>query len=420
MTGGKARRRLAGVAFLVVIALFISLTVAVYNKVFSNDTLVTLYTDSTGNQMNVNADVMVRGVVIGSVRSITADGAGARIGLAISPSVAGSLPSNVTAQLLPTTLFGERYVDLVVPASPATQTLAQTRVIAQDSSADAVELERVLNDLYPMLTAVQPDKLSVTLSAIAEALSGRGAELGATIDTINGYLRQFNTQLPALDADISELAQVSKTYAQAAPGIVQALRDFSVTSQTIVAEAANLDSLYSTVTAASESLDSFLTRNEQNIIDLTTASEPTLATLARYSAEFPCVLSGLTTFAANMNKVLGAGTRQPGLHVTVHAVPSAGRYLPGVNTPRYDDDLGAACYPAPFSGITLNDGGGSAPSTASATVPAAGDGLANSTAENELINELVSPSVNVAPAKLPSWSSVLLGPVFRGTTVKVG
>jgi phospholipid/cholesterol/gamma-HCH transport system substrate-binding protein len=420
MTRSKTARRIVGVAFLAVIALLISLSVAVYNQAFSNDTMVTLYTDSTGNEMNFHADVMVRGVVVGQVRSISANGDGAVLVLAIDPSIASTLPANVTAEMLPTTLFGERYVDLVVPANPTTQTLADTRTINQNHSVDAIELEKVLNDLYPMLTAIQPQKLSVTLTAIASALQGRGTELGQTLDNINSYLKQFDTQLPALDTDIRELVGVTQTYAQASPGIVQTLNDFASTGQVVVSEASNLDSLYSTVTDASQNLTTFLDQNQQNIIGLSTDSQTTLQNLARYSSEFPCVLSQLTTFATNMNKVLGAGTSRPGIEVTVHPVESRGAYEPSVNTPKYEDNLGPHCYATPFDGIGLNDGASPTTVDGGATeVPAAGLGLANSASENEFINELVSPSANVPPTDLPSWSSVLLGPIFRGTTVTV-
>jgi phospholipid/cholesterol/gamma-HCH transport system substrate-binding protein len=315
----KTRRRLTGIVFLAVLALLISLSVAIFNKQFTSATMVTLYTDSTGNQMNLNADVMVRGVVVGEVRSITAYGSsGAKLELALQPSVARTLPGNVTAQMLPTTLFGQRYVNLVIPATPSAVTLAEEPSIGQDRSGDAIELERVLNDLEPMLTAVQPQKLSVTLSAMADALQGNGGKLGQTLDEINSYLRQFDPQLPALDNDIRELIQVTHTYAQAAPGIVQALHDFSITSQTVASEAANLRSLYATVTDASQNFTTFLNANSSTIISLSANSKQSLQTLARYSAEFPCVFAELNSFIPNINKVLGKGTNQPGLHVTVH------------------------------------------------------------------------------------------------------
>jgi phospholipid/cholesterol/gamma-HCH transport system substrate-binding protein len=407
----KTRRRLIGVVFLAFLGLLAWLAVAAFNKQFTPATMVTLYTDSTGNEMNINADVTVRGVVVGEVRSITSNGSGARLELAIQPQVAAELPANMTAQMLPTTLFGERYIALIQPSAPSAQTLADVRVISQDRSADAIELEKVLNDLLPMLTAVQPQKLSVTLTAMADALQGRGTQLGQTLDQVNSYLKQFDPQLPALDKDIQELVQVTQTYTQAAPGLVQALRDFSVTSQTVASESANLDSLYSVVTAASQDLTTFLNQNNNDIISLSANGLPSLEVLARYSAEFPCVFQGLTSFIPNMDKALGQGTDQPGLHATVDVMPGLPPYKYKVNTPRYADDLGPHCYSAPFHGVSLNDGG--------TTVTAAGLGPANSPQENQLITELAAPGLNVPPDQLADWSSVLLGPIYRGTTVPV-
>jgi phospholipid/cholesterol/gamma-HCH transport system substrate-binding protein len=411
----KTRRRLAGVVFLAFLALLAWLAVGAFNKQFTPATMVTLYTDSTGNEMNVNADVTVRGVVVGQVRSITANGSGARLELAITPDVAATLPANVTAQMLPTTLFGQRYVALIEPSAPSAQTLAETKTVSQDRSADAIELEKVLNDLLPMLTAVQPQKLSVTLTAMADALQGQGTTLGQTLEEINSYLKQLNPQLPALDKDIQELVQVTRTYAQAAPDLVQALRDFSVTSQTVASESANLDSLYSVVTAASQDLTTFLNKNDNDIIGLSANGLPSLKVLARYSAEFPCVFQGLASFIPNMDNALGQGTshpgQQPGLHANVDLVPTLPAYKPKVNTPRYSDDLGPHCYSVPFPGTSLSDGG--------IKVTAAGLGPDNSPQENQLITELAAPKLNVPPDQLPDWSSVLLGPLYRGTTVPV-
>ena len=101
----KLRRRLIGVVFLLVFALLVWLSVALYNKQFTPAAMVTLYTDSVGNEMHVGADVMARGVQVGEVRQISADGTGARLQLAIQPGMVPQLPANVTAEMLPTTLF---------------------------------------------------------------------------------------------------------------------------------------------------------------------------------------------------------------------------------------------------------------------------------------------------------------------------
>ena len=170
----KARRRLIGIVFLATFALLIWLSLAIYNKQFTPVSMVTLYTASAGNEMNIGAQVMVRGVQVGEVRQITANGHGARLELAIDPGMVHLLPANVTAQMLPTTLFGARYVDLMLPARPATARLVSGSVISQDRSADAIEIEQVLNNLLPLLTAVQPQQLSLTLTAIAQGAEGPG------------------------------------------------------------------------------------------------------------------------------------------------------------------------------------------------------------------------------------------------------
>jgi phospholipid/cholesterol/gamma-HCH transport system substrate-binding protein len=430
----KARRRLTGLAFLVVMALLVWLSVALYQKRFTPVATVTLYTSSIGNEMHLGSQVMVRGVQVGEVRAIAAYGSGARLELAIQPGMLPRLPVNVTAEMLPTTLFGERYVDLLLPPHPATTALAGGDVIHQDQSADALELETVLNNLLPMLNSVEPDKLSLTLTAIAQGLSGRGAELGNTLTTLNSYLHQMNPQLPQLDTDIKRLVGLARTYNRATPAILQALSDFGASSQIVATERANYAALLSNVTGASNDLKTFLDANAGNSIHLSAASIATLRILARYAPEFPCTLSGLAKFIPNANRVLGAGTKQPGLHVHVVVTPvfASSRYRPGKDTPLYGDNLGPHCYPVPFRGIHLNDG-----TTGTSAGPAAGGspaghakpattravtglGVAGSPQESELARELAGLALGQSPQTLPGWSGLLIAPLYRGTTVRLG
>lgn len=433
----KQRQRLVGLVFLVVIGLLIWLSLALYNKQFTTVDMVTLRTSSIGNELHPEAQVLVRGVQVGEVRSISSSGSGATLQLAIQPNMVHDLPANVTAEMVPTTLFGDRYVDLILPKTPVTARLTNGSVISQDHSKDATELETIINNLEPLLTAVQPQNLSVTLTAISQALQGRGTELGHTLVQLNAYLKKFNPDLPALDTDIRQLVTVTRTYTAAAPDIVQALNDFAVSSQTIAAQQQNLLAGFVNVTAAANDINSFLTANQGNIIGLSVNSEPTLRIFERYSSSFPCTLEDLAKFVPNVNKVLGAGTKQPGLHATVHVVQPLGNaseplgnYQAGKDTPKYGDDLGPHCYSIPFRGITLNDGATppSDGSTASTSTTAAGAGSGqgggltpvNTPAENELINELSGATLGLNPRALPDWSSLLVGPLYRGRVVHLG
>ncbi|MER5883270.1 MCE family protein [Streptomyces sp. NPDC001941] len=409
--GERLRRRLAGVAFLLVPALLVWLAIAVYDKQFTASEPVTVETGTVGNEMHLGAEVKLRGVVIGEVRRIDATDTGARLTLAMEPGALDDIPADVTAQMLPTTLFGERFVALVPPASPSAQRLDAGAVIPEDRSSNAVELQQVLDNVLPMLTAVQPQKLSATLSAVSKALEGRGDQLGDTLVQLDDHLRKFNPQLPTLNRDLKELVKVSQVYADAAPDIVQALTDFTTTSTTLAEKESDLVGTYGAVTRTSEDVTAFLRQNKDNIIRLSADSRPTLERLAEYSSSFPCTLRTIAEFVPAMDKALGKGTNQPGLHVNVTTVPSRGAYLPGRDTPSYAGGDGPHCYPVPYLGV---------PTAPAARATAAADqdlGPANSPQESALVNELLAPGAKKPPGDLPEWSSLLVGPAYRGAEV---
>ncbi|WP_333771579.1 MCE family protein [Streptomyces sp. IBSBF 2435] len=402
LRGTTAGRRTAGIVFLLVPALLAWLAVAVYDKAFSDDATVTVLTGSVGNEMHPGADVKVRGVVVGRVSGIHADGAGARLTLAIDRDQLHRIPAGVTAQMLPTTLFGARFVALVPPADTRAggPTLTASSTIAQDRSSDAIELQQVLDNVMPLLTAVQPQKLSATLNAVATALDGRGTQLGTTLVQLDGYLRKLNPELPALNDDIKQLVTVSRVYNAAAPDIVQALTDFTRTSSTIADEQADLSTLYGTATGTAQDVTAYLRQNSDNLIRLAADSRGTLGVLATYAPSFPCTLRTLADFVPVMDKALGKGSHEPGLHVDLTTVPSRGKYVAGKDTPVYGASGGPKCYPVPYTGK----------GTAA---------LANSPQENELIDELLAPGAHTTAQSLPDWSSLLTGPVFRGAEVTV-
>jgi ABC-type transporter Mla subunit MlaD len=138
---GRTLRRLQGLAFLVVIALLLGLAVATYQKAFTTVAHVTLKTGTVGNQLEEASDVKVRGVIVGEVRAVHAGLQAATIDLAIDPQYLPQIPENVSAQLLPKTLFGERYVSLTLPDAPAPARLHDGDVIGEDRSASAIELQ---------------------------------------------------------------------------------------------------------------------------------------------------------------------------------------------------------------------------------------------------------------------------------------
>ncbi|GGM52110.1 ABC transporter substrate-binding protein [Longimycelium tulufanense] len=449
---GKARRRFLGVAFLAVLALFVWFSLALYQKKFTPVVLVDLRTDRVGSQLMPESDVKVRGLAVGQVRQIRADGAGAVLQLAMDPDKIDLIPRNTKARLLPKTLFGERYVSLVLPEKPAQERLSAGDSIQQDRSREAVELEHVLGNLMPALQAVEPAKLASTLTALSNALDGRGRPLGETLVQLNDYLREINPALPAINEDISRLADVSDTYSKAAPDLIQALSDLTATSRTLVEQRGNLEHLYASVTHGTGDLDDFLRANGENLIRLNASSRPTLEVLAKYAPEYPCLLKGLSEIAPRMEDAWGKGTDKPGLRITLEVTENRGKYVPNQDEPRYADKRGPRCYdisprPDPFPQYPpdgpVKDGSKPPPAArtqhsgvqpalsgmwaqakpAAVTNPTSASAspvelsLPNSLVERKLLAALLAARTDLRPDEVPGWSSLLVGPLFRGAEV---
>ncbi|MFT7834844.1 MCE family protein [Saccharothrix sp. BKS2] len=326
------RRRVLGLLFAALLVALCGLSVATYRKAFTPRVGVLLRTDHVGNQLQAESDVKLLGVRVGEVRAVRSRGGGAEVELGLDPDLVDRVPANVSARLLPKTLFGERFVSLEPPADPV-GALGEGDVIEQDRTSTAIELERVLADLMPTLQAVRPDKLAAALTSVARALDGRGEDLGRTIVRLDAYLRELNPELPVLREGITRFADVADVYADAGPDLVRALRDATEVSRTVAEQRADLDAVYANLTTASADLTGFLTDHGGTVVDLADRSRSSLELLATYSPEFPCVLNAVNALRPRVDEVLGKGTDQPGVHARVTIVPPGREYVPGRDEP---------------------------------------------------------------------------------------
>ncbi len=417
---------LYGVAFLLVIALLLGLSVAMFQKRFTPVVLVTLKTDHVGNQLQRSSDVKVRGLVVGEVRAIRHVGDGAQVQLALQPDQVGAIPENVSARLLPKTLFGERYVDLVIPDDPAHQPLHEGDVIGQDRTSVAIELEQVFDDLLPLLRTVKPAQLATTLNAMATALEGRGQRLGENLVLADRYFTQFNKNLPTLKQDISGLADVASLYAAAAPDLLNMARDLSVTNRTIVEKQGALAGFLAGTTGFADTATAVLNENADRIIRVGRVSRPTLQVLQRYSPIYACFAQGLVGWLPRIDQAFGASS----LHITLEVVPQRPAYRPG-EEPAWLADRAPDCkglpgkagsQAHPYSGDYIPDGthniyGGSSGSAVPSAFVDPQSGDAGTPAEQAVTDALFAPMLGTTADAMPDISNLLLGPMVRGTVV---
>jgi len=288
------RLMLAGVCYFLVIALLVALSIAIYDKKFTRSTTVTVMADRAGQQLSRFGDVRMHGALVGHVENVTSQGNQAAIRLSLDPEAARAVPADVDVRILPTTLFGQKFIELVPPAdSVSAARLKDGAVIPADRVTTNVELQSVLADLFPLLRSIKPADLNATLNALAGALSGKGDQIGDTLVALDDYLGRFNEQLPTVQSDLRLLADVADTYDLAAPDLLKIMRSASVTARTVTDKKADLGKALAGLTGLAVTTRETLDENEDLLVDTTQAGRPLLALLDRYSPEYNCLLTGL-------------------------------------------------------------------------------------------------------------------------------
>jgi phospholipid/cholesterol/gamma-HCH transport system substrate-binding protein len=415
------RLLVAGVAFLTAIALLIALSIAIYDKAFTKVTTVEIKADRAGLQLAKFGDVRLNGALVGQVRSIGQDGKQAVITVALEPDEAEQIPDNVSVEILPTTLFGQKFVSLVLPDQPSGTPLTDGSVIPADRVDTNVELSRILATLFPLLRSVRPADLNATLNALATALGGRGEQIGETMDELDSYLDQISDHLPTLRRDLVKLADVADTYDLAAPDLLRVLDNVTTTARTIVDNKLQLSTFFSDLSGVADTSTKLLRDNEANLIRVGQVTEPMLKLLAVYSPEFPCLLEGAAKYAPRLARTFEGNQVKQYLEL---GTPQYRAYDER-DRPTYGEVghgpwcLGLPNAEVPAPPLALDQGSDMDENPPDAVLPdllglnRVGADYSGSQAEQQLVNTMLAERTGGSADRYGALGSLLYGPVVR-------
>ena len=271
---------------LAVLVFMVWLTWAFFNKSFVNYDNVTLTGAKAGLSLPENADIKLRGMIVGEVREVKAEGGEVTFTLGMNPKLINEVPADVTAQIVPKTLFGEKYISLIPSDTPSGAKLKAGDTIR--GAIVPIEFEKLLNDIYPLLTAVDPENLATTLSALASTFEGRGEDFGNTLVTLNNYLKKFNPESQAAVDDIIKFGQVSDSYAGSMPTFGRLLKNSVITSHTIVAKRTALAAFFDESRRLADQLRVLFAASGDDMVALAAQSVTPLGVAEKYSSTFPC------------------------------------------------------------------------------------------------------------------------------------
>lgn len=249
------------------VALLLWLAYARVNGDLGGDPTVAADVRNAGGALRPGSDVKIAGVIVGRVRSIgRGDDGMVRVEMSMPEDRLDEVPDNVEARILPATVFGTTYVDLVVHGGPSGTPLRAGATIPADTTQGTLELQQALDDIDRLVTALGPAELNSAISSAAVALKGRGAKIGGLVDAADSYLAKITPELPQVRSDLRLLADNLEVVDEIAPDLLDATEDGLVTLDTVVEQRAAISALITGGTTLARSTTELLDANTRRLV----------------------------------------------------------------------------------------------------------------------------------------------------------
>lgn len=260
-----------GVLFLVALALLVMGMVAITKGALSDDVKAVAVMSNAGGSIVKEADVKYGGVNVGKVKGLREGPGGAAKGgvlldMKLEKRFAEDIPKNVTARVLPASVFGTSFVDLVPPKSPSGRITDDTRIL-QDTSVETLELQTILDSLDRVVDSLGPAELSSALGNLAAAVDGKGEQIGQTMTRLDEYLGKLNPSLPLVTENLDLLAGNLEAFEQYAPDLFEATDNALVAARTLIRNTENFTKLVSSGGKLMGETSALLSKNEKALVD---------------------------------------------------------------------------------------------------------------------------------------------------------
>ena len=350
--------------------------------------------------------VKVLGLNAGKLRKVEAQGNRVMVKIAMDRDV--PLPEGVQATIVPTSLIGERYVQLFPAWTEGTPRAPDELVIPIERTSVPVEPDEALEALKRLLDALDPDATGRLVRNLAEDLEGQGQNLGSALsglsrltrtladkdaqmagiidnlDRLTATLRTRESQLAAVLDGFARTANLLAQERQQLQQLIKGLGDVSVDAFELIRSNRaslqdDLDTISRLLVSVSANLDSLDTLLATPAVlaagrDLNGRTEGLLAAYnpTHHVIDLRTALSPLASRAiGSLLAILGVPTNTICLPLDVACTPAGAPPAAAVPPPGLPAAAAAPAPPGPASVAPPRAGRAPATTTTSASVPTA-------------------------------------------------
>jgi phospholipid/cholesterol/gamma-HCH transport system substrate-binding protein len=239
--------------------------------------------------------VKVNDVTVGSVKKIELSKGGYTAVVTVSVKKDVVLPENATASLRQTSLLGEKFVSLDVPANPS-GTLRDGMYIPLSRTERNADIEEVLGALSLVLNGGSLEQLQVINTELTKALAGREPQVRAFLQQLSGFIGGLDAQKTHIIAALDGLDRLSGKLAASRTTLDVALRDLPKGAAVLADERAQLTKLLTGLNNLGTVATRVIQASQASTIADLKALQPILGQLAASGQDLPNALELLTTF----------------------------------------------------------------------------------------------------------------------------
>ncbi|WP_082599442.1 MCE family protein [Nocardioides sp. Root151] len=330
---------LRGGIFLVVLAVAVGLLLANAFGKFDETVPATAQLDTAGGALEIGAEVKLDGIVVGKVDAIEPAPRGVEVSMQFDPEQAKKVPGNATVRVLPVSIFGAAYVELLRPTAPRGVVTANA-ALKQDASAETIELGDLLEETQALVDALGPAELATMLETFASTLDGKGDNIGTMIETANRAVSRIEPYMPLIRQDIRLATVVMSTFSRITPNLFTALDGVMAAGQTLVDMEKEFQSVLAGLTDVSTTVDHVVTNNREALQTGLPYLRRTLHALFLGRGDIPALFAAVIALADNGGKAFSYGPFMR-IDANLRLAPEDG-YGPG-DCPTYAGLRGRGC-----------------------------------------------------------------------------
>ena len=175
-------------------------------------------------------EVRVRGLPVGKIKAIEVDRRDFSAEYVLELDPKARIARDTRANLVPKTLFGDKYVQLD-PAPPGAQMLRDGDEIARSKTGPATEVQDVIDRVVPMLEAVDPERFGATLASLGEGLGGTGNDLRRMMEGWTPALEEMEAHSDDIGVVLDHVPGVAGTIAERSGDLATAARELGKVAQ---------------------------------------------------------------------------------------------------------------------------------------------------------------------------------------------